>query len=71
MKAMIDTTICIGCNVCREVCPPSAIRLQPIDNSVLYEVAAGRCDACAGVPIGALCIEFCPVPGAVSLAVAV
>jgi ferredoxin len=55
-KALVDSEICVGCGICRDVCPAEAISIETI-----ARVDSSRCNGCGH------CLETCP-QGALSLA---
>ena len=54
-KAFVDVETCVGCGICREVCPVGAIAIEEI-----ALVDAQRCIGCGR------CVQECP-KGALSL----
>ncbi len=61
MAFSIDGATCIECGICREVCPPHAIRHRRDRTIHQYEIIAERCIECADAP----CLALCPVDDAV------
>ncbi|MGE0520871.1 MAG: ATP-binding protein [Candidatus Binatia bacterium] len=61
MAFTIDAAACIECGICREMCPPHAIRHRRDRAIHQYEIVADRCVECADAP----CLAFCPVDDAV------
>jgi ferredoxin len=58
--------LCIECGVCREVCPYTAVYLEPTRWRVSFIIDAQRCTGCGG-PERAMCVRFCPTDGAIAL----
>jgi ferredoxin len=54
---------CIDCGICREVCPYTAVYIEPDPLKISFVVDEARCTGCGGVD-HALCFRFCPAPGA-------
>ena len=63
MPYVIDQDECNGCGKCQEVCSVGAI----IGGMGYYEIDAETCNNCSGLPKGPLCIEECPINGAIYL----
>ena len=61
MGFAINESACIECGICREVCPPRAIRHQRHKTIHRYEIDQQRCVECEDAP----CLVFCPVENAV------
>ena len=61
MGFTINESVCIECGICRELCPPRAIRHQRHRTIHRYEIVQERCIECDDAP----CLAFCPVEGAV------
>lgn len=61
MGFAINESVCIECGICRELCPPRAIRHQRHKTIHRYEVDQARCVECDDAP----CLAFCPVDNAV------
>lgn len=59
MAFRIVTEYCIVCDICREVCPYAAVRVEPRNGVYHYEIVADRCTECGGLD-NAPCVEFCP-----------
>ena len=56
----LDRDACIGCDLCRQVCPTEAVSLVRLEGRSVPDVDQGACSLCG------LCATFCPV-GAVKL----
>lgn len=54
---------CIDCGICREVCPYTAVYIEPNPLKISFVVDEMRCTGCGG-EAHALCVRFCPAPGA-------
>ncbi|MCS6803515.1 MAG: 4Fe-4S binding protein [Acidobacteriota bacterium] len=54
---------CIDCGICREVCPYTAVYIKPIPLRISFVVDEARCTGCGGED-HAMCVRFCPAPGA-------
>jgi ferredoxin len=54
---------CIDCGLCREVCPYTAVYIEPNPRKIRFVVDEARCTGCGGQD-HALCVRFCPAPGA-------
>ena len=54
---------CIDCGICREVCPYTAVYIEPSQLRISFKVDLDRCTGCGG-EAHALCVRFCPAPGA-------
>lgn len=54
---------CIDCGICREVCPYTAVFIEPTQLRISFKVDLDRCTGCGGKD-HALCVRFCPAPGA-------
>ncbi len=54
---------CIDCGLCREVCPYTAVYIKPDPYKISFVVDELRCTGCGGEH-HAMCVRFCPVPGA-------
>ena len=54
---------CIDCGICREVCPYTAVYIEPTQLRISFVVDEARCTGCGGDE-HALCVRFCPAPGA-------
>jgi 4Fe-4S ferredoxin len=50
-----DKELCIGCDLCHQVCPKEAISLRAWKGKILPEVDEKKCSLCG------LCVTFCPV----------
>jgi len=48
---IIDEKKCVGCGLCVEACPHSAIIIHPVKNTAI------KCDLCDGKPE---CVKWCP-----------
>ncbi|MBI3949070.1 MAG: 4Fe-4S binding protein [Acidobacteria bacterium] len=57
--------LCIDCGFCREVCPYTAVYVEPNPLKISFVVDEQRCTGCGGED-HALCVRFCPVPGALA-----
>lgn len=57
--------LCIECGVCREVCPYTAVYLEPTRWRVSFIIDPDRCTGCGG-PERAMCVRFCPSEGAIA-----
>ena len=53
-----DKELCIGCDLCRQVCPKEAISLKIQDSRIVPEVDERACSMCG------FCVSFCPVNAA-------
>lgn len=51
----LDRKACISCDLCRQVCPKEAIKLQGEAGLVVPEIDETLCSMCG------LCVSFCPV----------
>lgn len=62
----IVKALCIECGFCREVCPYTAVYLEPTRWRVSFLIDRDRCTGCGGLG-QALCVRFCPSDGAIVL----
>ncbi len=56
---------CIDCGICREVCPYTAVYIETTPLKINFKVDEVRCTGCGGED-HALCVRFCPAPGALA-----
>lgn len=61
MAFRIDPATCIECGICREVCPPHAIRHRRDRTIHQYEIVEERCTECEDAP----CLALCPIEDAI------
>ncbi|MBQ1477774.1 MAG: 4Fe-4S binding protein [Erysipelotrichaceae bacterium] len=55
MPVTIDTTMCVGCGACVDVCPTSSLELGEEGHAVVHEDTCVDCGACVGTcPCGAI-----------------
>lgn len=59
----INEEKCIDCGICREVCPYTAVYIEQTTLRISFVVDDLRCTGCGGED-HALCVRFCPAPGA-------
>lgn len=55
MKTVCDKKDCMGCGLCKNICPKKAISFEPLDNDFLYPVInQSLCVDCGK------CVDLCP-----------
>ena len=58
----VVSSLCNGCGLCIEHCPPQVIELTDKFNDMGYKYAAYKGEGCTGCGV---CFYCCPEPGAI------